>query len=286
MTSQTPRTRFIDIHVHPPVEGMLAAFAPYLPALEEQLRRTIEPMTAEQLADYYRERDGRAVLLAWDAERATGQPAFTSREVASLVEAHPDVFIGFGSVDPTNGAAAVSGVHEAARMGLRGLKFHPGAQRFTPTDRVVYPVWEAAADLGLVCLVHTGFTALGAGTPGGRGVRIHQARPLPLDEVAAQFPQLTIIAAHASWPWVEEVIAIARHKANVFLDLSGWSPTHFAEPLRQAIAGPLRERTLFGSDFPFMTPDKWLADWESLAMPPEVTRAILLENAIRLLNLD
>ncbi|MDP8958081.1 MAG: amidohydrolase family protein [Actinomycetota bacterium] len=278
-------TRFIDTHVHPPVEGLLRSFAPYLPGLESHFGRPIHPMSPQELADYYRERDGRAVVLAWDAETATGQPPFTNREVARLVEEHPDVFIGFGSVDPNKGAAAVTGVHEAARLGLRGLKLHPGAQQFTLTEREMYPVWEAAVELGLICLVHTGFTGLGAGHRGGMGVRLHYARPLALDEVAAQFPELTIIAAHPSWPWDQEIIAIAQHKANVYLDLSGWSPKYFSPALLRAISGPLVSRTLFGSDFPFLTPDKWLKDWAGLQMPEDVTHSILVGNATELLDM-
>lgn len=277
--------RFIDVHVHPPVAGFLRAFQPFLPHLEAYFGRPIEEMTVDELADYYREREGMAVLLGWDAETATGRPPLTNQQVAFLVEAHPDVFVGFGSVDPLKGAGAVAGIHEAARLGLRGLKFHPSAQRFSPTDRTVYPVWEAAAEHGLICLVHTGFTGLGAGTPGGMGVALRYARPLALDEVAADFPELTLIAAHPPWPWEEEGIAVIRHKTNLYLDLSGWSPKYFSEGLRRAVAGPLVDRTLFGSDFPFLTPDKWLADWETLDLPEEVTSKVLVENASRLLGL-
>lgn len=263
---------------------MLRSFEPFLPALEGYFGRTIEEMTGDELADHYRSRDGRAVLLAWDAETATGRPPFTNQTVAALVGDHPDVFIGFGSVDPNKGARAVAGVHEAARLGLRGLKFHPGAQRFNLTDRETYPIWEAAIDQGLICLVHTGFTGLGAGLPGGMGVLMKGGRPLELDDVAARYPELTIIAAHPSWPWIEEGIALARHKANVWIDLSGWSPKYFPPSLVEAIRGPLRDRTLFGSDFPFLTADKWLKDWEGLGVEDEITRQILVDNAARLLG--
>ena len=73
--------------------------------------------------------------------------------------------------------------------------------------------------------------------------------------------------AHPSWPWQDEAFAVARHKTNVFLELSGWSPRLFSPELVEAVRGPLADRTLFGSDYPFITPDKWLSDWEQLDMP-------------------
>lgn len=278
-------TRFIDLHVHPPVPEMMdGAFGPYIDAMRSHFGREYPVMLEEEIAEYYREREGRAVLLAWDAQTATAQPPLTNQLVARMVDTHPDVFVGFGSVDPLRGAAAVAGVHEAARLGLRGLKFHPPAQRFSPSDRRVYPVWDVAQSLGLPVLVHTGFTALGAGMPGGGGIELAYGDPMALDRVAVDFPDLTIVLAHPSWPWVEHGIAVARHKENVWLELSGWSPKLFPDSLRDAIRGPLADRSLFGSDFPFLTPDKWLADFDALGFPDDVSRKIVHDNAVRLLG--
>ena len=183
------------------------------------------------------------------------------------------------------GEAAVSGVHKAAQLGLLGLKFHPPAQGFAPGDRTFFPVFAAAQEHDLICLIHTGFTGLGAGAPGGHGVRLRYGHPLEIDDLAAQFPRLRIVAAHPSWPWQPEAIAVARHKPNVHLELSGWSPKYFDTDLLNAITGPLRDRTLFGTDFPFLTPEKWLGDWESLGLADEVSEAILHDNAARLLGI-
>ncbi|HEX2369046.1 MAG TPA: amidohydrolase family protein [Acidimicrobiia bacterium] len=280
-------TRFIDVHVHPPVSAFLdGPFAPFRQQLETHFGRPLPTMTGDELATYYRERDGRAVLLGWDAQTATRRPPFSNVDVAALVGANPDVFLGFGSVDPFKGSAALATVHEAARLGLLGLKLHPPAQGFIPSERRFFPVWEAAQGHGLILLFHTGTTGLGAGVPGGSGIRLGHANPMYLDDVAAEFPRLTIIMAHPSWPWQDEALAVARHKTNVFLELSGWSPRLFAPELVAAVRGPLADRTLFGSDYPFITPDKWLSDWESLDMPESVTRAVLHDNAARLLGLD
>jgi len=263
---------------------MHGSFGPFLEGLEAQFGRSFPIMTSDQLADYYRTQDGRALLLAWDAETATRLPAFTSAAVAALVAEHPDVFIGFGSVDPHKGEAAVLGVHEAARLGLKGLKFHPSAQRFSPNDGLAYPMLEVAEELGLITLFHTGVTALGSGMSGGGGIRNRHAHPLLVDDVASDFPRLQIVLAHPSWPWQADAIAVARHKPNVYLELSGWSPKLFSPELVDAICGPLRYRTLFGTDFPFLTPDKWLRDWATLDIDEDIAVDILVGNARRLLD--
>ena len=279
-------TRFIDIHVHPPVEEFLhGPFEPYLEQLAEYFGRPLEVMTTGEIADYYRQLDGKAVILAWSAQTATGNPPFRNETVADMVAEAPDVFVGFGSIDPHRGSAAVAAVHRAARRGLKGLKFHPSAQAFTPSEREFYPIFAAAEEHGLVVLSHTGFTGLGAGTPGGMGIRQQYAHPMHLDEIAATFPNLQIVMAHPSWPWQSDALAVAQHKTNVWIDLSGWSPKYMSEELLGAVRRTLSDRTLFGTDFPFITPERWLEDWDGLGMPEDLTRKVLHDNAARLLGL-
>jgi predicted TIM-barrel fold metal-dependent hydrolase len=106
-----------------------------------------------------------------------------------------------------------------------------------------------------------------------------------IDDVAADHPNLTIVLAHPSVPWQDSAISIATHKANVYIDLSGWSPKYFPAQLVKAAGGRLRHKVLFGSDFPVITPDRWLADFETLEIKPEVRQLILKQNAIELLGL-
>jgi uncharacterized protein len=107
-----------------------------------------------------------------------------------------------------------------------------------------------------------------------------------LDDVAADFPQLTIVLAHPSVPWQDEAISIATHKANVYIDLSGWSPKYFPPQLVRAANTMLRRKVLFGSDFPLLTPDRWMEDFAKLDIKPDVRPLILKDNAARMLGLD
>ena len=238
------------------------------------------------MAAVFRKADVLGVLFAWDAETNSGLPPVTNDFVASCARAHPDAFVGFASVDPGKGAAAVSELERAVReLGLRGLKLHPTAQGFRPDDRAVYPIYETAAALGIPVTIHTGTTGLGAGMPGGGGLKLELSRPIYIDAVAADFPNLQIVMAHPAWPWQDEQLAVALHKPNTWIDLSGWSPKRFAPDLVRNIKGALQDRVLFGTDYPFLSHEQWFGAWDTLEVPAAVTEKVLLHNAERLLGL-
>ncbi len=242
--------------------------------------------TADDVAEYYRARRLAAVIFSVDAETVTGRRAAPNEEIAEVAAAHPDVLIAFASVDPNKGARAVE---EAKRLirehGVRGFKFHPNIQGFFPNDRSVYPLYEVIAEAGLPALFHTGHSGIGAGLPGGGGIRLKYSNPIYVDDVAVDFPELPIVLAHPSFPWQDEAISVALHKEQVYIDLSGWSPKYFPPQLVRYANTLLRDRVLFGSDYPMLTPDRWLADFEGLDIKPDVRPLILKENAARLLGL-
>jgi predicted TIM-barrel fold metal-dependent hydrolase len=238
------------------------------------------------IAADYRARGMAAVVFTVDAEAATGQPALSNEEIAEAAAEHPDVLIPFGSIDPHRG---VAGVRAARRLveahGVRGFKFHPSLMDFVPNDRAVYPLYEELQGLGVPALFHTGQTGIGSGLPGGRGIKLRYSDPMLLDDVAADFPGLTIIMAHPSVPWQDAAIAVAQHKANVYIDLSGWSPKYFPPQLVRATNSLLRTKVLFGSDYPLIRPERWIGDFAALDIKPEVRPLVMKENAIRALGL-
>ncbi|MGI0092029.1 MAG: amidohydrolase family protein [Nitrososphaerales archaeon] len=240
-----------------------------------------------ELASYYRSLGLRAVIFDVDSESQTGRK-ISNDEIAEAVRNSPDVFIGFGSVDPWKGKAAVREVERCANeLGMKGIKFQPNSQAFFPSDRRFYPIYEACQRLKLVTIFHTGMTGIGAGAPGGEGIRLKYSRPIPyIDDLAADFPTLTIIAAHPSWPWQEEMLAVARHKGNVFIDLSGWAPKYFPESLVHYANSLLQDKVLFGTDYPLIDPERWLKEFAELPFKEEVRKKILYSNAMRVLNLS
>jgi predicted TIM-barrel fold metal-dependent hydrolase len=281
-------TRAIDVHVHPSTpEYTDVGMGDFGPACESHFRTTLPRHSVAEMADVFRAADVFGVLFAWDAETASGLPPVTNDFVAGCVREHPDVFLGFASVDPLKGDAAPRELERAVReLDLRGLKLHPPAQSFSPDDRdVAYPIFEAADALGIPVTVHTGTTGLGAGMPGGGGIKLTYARPILLDAVAADFPNLQIIMAHPASPWQDEQIAVALHKPNTWIDLSGWSPKRFSPELVRNFQGPLQDRVLFGTDYPFLSHEQWFRAWETLNIPDAISEKIFLTNAQRLLQL-
>jgi uncharacterized protein len=282
----------IDVHTHvhrsvnaPPVT---AGDNEHLAAMAAYFRTKAAAFTVDDLAAYYRERNMAAVTFTIDvAGRPPDPAAATSEEIAERARENTDVIIPFGSVDPARGA---EGVAMAKRLitdyGVRGFKFHPSAQSFCPNDRAAYPLYEVIAEAGLPALFHTGQTGAGAGTRGGGGIRLAYSNPMYLDDVAVDFPDMPIILAHPSFPWQEEALSVATHKPQVYIDLSGWSPKYFPPILIQYANTLLKEKVLFGTDFPVLTPERWMRDLEKIGIRDEVKPGIFKDNAIRLLGLD
>lgn len=278
----------IDVHVHVEVDAHGHASLPddLVAAASKYFAADASRPDLDSIAAYYRERRMAAVVFTVDAETRLGHPPLSSAEIAAGAARHNDVLIPFGSVDPNRPDA----VDRASRLiedsGVRGFKFHPTVQGFDPSDAVHLPLYEVLQDAGMVALFHTGQTGIGAGLPGGRGMRLALSNPMLLDGVAADFPDLQIIMAHPSVPWQDEALSVATHKHNTWIDLSGWSPKYFPDPLVRAANSYLKNRVLFGSDYPLLTPDRWQRDAEAAErFRPEALPGILKGNAVRLLGL-
>jgi len=279
--------RAIDAHVHLYTGKNAGERRAAVADAMKYFKSTLTGLSADQVADYYRQRDLMAVIFDVDTETTTGIPV-ANDEIATAVRNHPDVFIGFGSVDPWKADRAVAEAERCiAELGLSGMKFQQCSQHFYPSDERFYPLWAKLQALRVPAVFHAGTTGIGAGAPGGRGIKLDYARPVPyLDNVAADFPDLTIIAAHPGWPWHDEQLAMVRHKANVWMDLSGWSPKYFPASVVQYVNTQIQDKVVFGSDFPMITPDRWLDDFARLEIKPEVRPKILLDNARRLFGLS
>lgn len=278
----------LDMHVHIETDGHGHHSLPQhlIDAANSYFKVETQRPTLDEIADYYRERHMAAVVFTVDAETALGHSPIDSFDIAEGASRNNDVLIPFGSVDPLQPKKALEKAQRLiSEMGVRGFKFHPTVQNFDPRDQSLFPLYALIEEAGIPALFHTGQTGIGAGTPGGSGLRTSLSNPMLLDEVAAQFPHLQIIMAHPSVPWQDEAIAVATHKSNTWIDLSGWSPKYFPEALVRQANSLLQDKVLFGSDFPLLTPDRWMKDFENLTIKDEIRPKILKENALRLLGL-
>ena len=278
----------IDVHVH--TERARDGHDPMPPELRAAAERYFGAdgllPTADEVAAYYRERNMAAVVFTVDWEARSGIPPIPNEEIADAAAANPDVLIPFASVDPARPDAVARARALIDGHGVKGFKFHPNLQGFFPNEPKAYPLYEVIAEAGLPALFHTGHSGIGTGLPGGGGHRLKFSNPMCLDDVAADLPELQIVLAHPSFPWQDEAISVCLHKSNVWIDLSGWSPKYFPPQLVRYASSQLKDRVLFGSDFPLITPDRWLADFEDAPFKDEVRPLILKENAVRLLGLD
>ena len=271
----------IDVHVHLEHTGERSA-------TDEAAAKYFGPGADRDwnaLAEYYRSRKMACVVFTVD-EKLTGRPAVSNDAVAAFAEANADVAIAFASLDPTRGAEGVAEARRLVASGrIHGLKLHPPVQQFFPNDRIAYPLYEVFAEARLPVVFHTGHSGIGTGQAGGGGIRLKYGHPMPIDDVAVDFPDMPIIMAHPSFPWQDEAISICLHKPQVYIDLSGWSPKYFSPTLVQYANSLLKHKVLFGSDYPWLTPDRWMADFEKISIRDEVRPLILKDNAVRLLKL-
>ena len=278
----------IDIHTH--VEVDCQGHQAYDDQLVDATRAYFKmgdtaAATVDELAEHYRLRHAAAVVFTIDAQTATGHAPNSVEDLIAGAARNNDVLIPFGTVDPLDVDRAVRRVHEQVALGVKGFKFHPSIQAFEPNDRRYHPIYQAIAAAGVPALFHTGQTGLGSGLPGGRGVKLRYSDPMLLDDVAADFPELTLVMAHPAVPWVDAQIAIAAHKANVYLDLSGYSPKYFPPQLVRALGRQLRTKALFGTDFPYVDMDRWERDFAALDLDAELAPLLYKENALRVLGL-
>ena len=277
----------IDIHAHIPRMPGVPEYG-IEPGLRRMFRMGDEADDVAKMVETYRAIDTMAVIFSVDAETETGDLPDPNNYVAETVAAYPDVLMGFCTVDPRKGGAAVEELERSITdLGLRGLKLHPIHQGFFPDDPAFTPLFSKAEELGIPVLMHSGYAAAGANTPGGGGFQLAYSRPIPhVDSLAAHHPGLTIIMAHPAWPWIDEQIAVALHKSNVYIDLSGWAPRYIPGALIREAGSRLRKKVLFGSDYPYISPVTWLEQFEQVDIRDEARPLILRENAAAILGLE
>ena len=173
-------------------------------------------------------------------------------------------------------------------IGRDPLRHHLADDRLRrrPDDERFWPLYERCEELGLALLFHTGTSGIGAGQPGGQGIGLDYARPIRLDAVAAAFPSLNVIAAHFGYPWHLELLAMALHKTNIHIDISGWAPKYIPAEVIREMKGRLQNQFVFGSDYPFIQPQRCLDELATMDIPEAALHKVLTENGRKLLGLS
>ena len=239
------------------------------------------------LSDLLAEMDAAGVEYAVvHAEYEFGDPADELNEaVGALVKRMPERFSGWGTVSlgPLRVMRAVAQVARTAELGLRGINIQPSFFGMPIDHGQLYPVYAKACELGLAVGVHTGINYTSH-------LPIKHDHPLQLDQVACDFPELTLVACHAGWPWTAEMVAVARKHPRVYLEFGGLAPKYVGaagtgwEVMFRFMNSLLSQQVLFGTDWPVITMARALDEWRGLGLKPAVLDALLSGNANRLLG--
>ncbi len=278
----------IDVHAHISTEPWFRSTRKFVEAMRTYYKTEQKVRTEAEMAQDFISAGVKACIIAWDAETGTGEPRTPNDYVAEQVRKFPEAYAGgWAMVDPWKGQWALGEIERSVKeLGLLGVKFQQGAQAFFPDDQRFYPIWDLCQSLGVPVQFHTGTTGMGAGCPGGLGIKLKYMRPIPhIDDVAADFPRLTVIACHCGWPWHDELIALLLHKANVVMETSGWAPKYFPPALKREINSRLQDKVMFGSDYPVLAHARLFREFEEEGYKPEVLEKIYLKNPQRILGL-
>ena len=220
------------------------------------------------------------------AEHEVGDGADAlNKTVSAMVEQYPERFTGIGTVSMHDFTVkkALRQIDECADNGFIGLSLQPAFFGMAIDDRILYPVYAKAMEKHLLVAVHTGINYTTHRPMSGEN-------PMLLDGVACDFPDLTIVAAHAGWPWVAEMVAVARKHPNVYMEFGGLAPKYINsggsgwEMMFRFMNSLLGEQVLFGTDWPTMGPERVLEEWRSIGLKPEVLAALLGGNAKELID--
>jgi predicted TIM-barrel fold metal-dependent hydrolase len=279
--------RIIDLHCYPNTEPWIKSQGPYIEALAKYWKRDWTWKTEPEVIEEFKSYAVEAVLVAFDIESVTGAPPCTNDYVAGMRDRNRGIVLqAWAAVDPLKGVAAIEEAKKAIReLGMLGFHFHPIMGHFSVDERKLYPLWETIDELKVPVMIDVGTTGMGAGMPGGLGAVIRHAHPAAIDKLAADFPNLSIVAAHPGWPWSEEMIAVALHKGNVSWELSGWAPKYFPESLKRDIKGRLKDKIMFGSDYPSIPYERIFKEWHELGYADDLLEKIFHGNAERILGL-
>ena len=219
----------------------------------------------------------RALASAWWGPRG---PLLSNDEVAELTRKFPDRLVGVGSVDIRRPMAAVAEIRRCVNeLGFKAIRLLPWLWELPPDDRRFYPVYTACAELGVPFCTQVGHTGPMFGSSYGR--------PIPhIDNVALDFPELTIVGGHIGYPWTDEMIALATKYPNVYIDTSAYKISRFPPQLVTYMRKHGRKKVLFGSNWPMISPGDCLKQLDSLQLDDEAKALFLHDNAVRVFKLD
>jgi predicted TIM-barrel fold metal-dependent hydrolase len=244
-------------------------------------------MSEDEMAGYFRDNGVAAILDFGFTKFRPLEEMKSLHDYAFATErAHRDEILGHWiHVDPKMGQDGVRELRRCIDMRLGFIGFAVSSSLSPPASDTAYdPYYRLCIEAKIPVLIFVGTTGLGAGLPGGGGVVLDNCHPRHLDWVAAHYPDLQIVAARPGWPWQTETIAVLMHKRNIWYELHGWSPKYHSPDLKHEIPRRLKDRILFGGDYPLFTYERLIRDWRAEGYSEEVLDNLFHKNAERFLE--
>ncbi len=203
--------------------------------------------------------------------------------VADAVKAHPNRFHGLAGLDPTQGMAQVRELtHAIENLGFIGAHSYPHWFELPPDHAKYYPLYAKCVELDVPIQLQVGQSLVYSKNFPRRSV----GRPITLDAVACDFPELKIIGIHVGIPWAEEMIAMAWKHENVFIGGDAHSPKYWPQSFVQYLNSYGQDKVIFGTDFPVLGFERTMREIDDLNLKPAVRRKFLRDNVARIYGLD
>ena len=278
--------RIIDVHCHPGTARWHETQRPFMEALRSYWGQDWPPKTEEEMIGDFRRNNVEPVIVALDLEHEVNTRPTDNEYVAALRDRHDCILQAWGTVDPYRGRTAIERAEYAVKkLRVLGFHFHPIGGGYTVSNPDFYPLWDAIEDWGVPICVDVGMTGMGGQMPGGNGLKMRHAHPLAVDEIAADFPKLKIVMAHPGFPWTDVATAVCLHKGNVYWEMSGWGVKYIPESIKRDIRGRLKDKMMFGSDYPSLSYERLIPEWLEYGYPDAILEKFMHGNAEAVLGL-
>lgn len=254
-----------------------------------QVRMPEEMRGGVTIEDYLRKMDAagieRSLLIAVRA----GEPAWRGsfeipyQQIAQYCDAYPDRFSGLAGVDPTRGVAQLKELdHAVKELGFVGAHFYPHWFRMPPDSALCYPIYSRCEELGIPIMMQVGQNLIYQ-----KDVRLPSvAKPILLDQVAIDFPNLVLIGIHIGVPWTDEMIAMAWKHENVYIGIDAYAPKHLPASLKHYMNSYGSHKVMFGTDWPVIDPERAVSEIHEHALRPESLEKIMRGNAVKVFRLE
>ncbi len=202
--------------------------------------------------------------------------------VAEVCAAHPDRFSGLAGVDPFRGMQGLRDLESAVRdYGFVGAHLYPHWFSLAPDHAKYYPYYAKCCELDIPIMMQVGHSLIYS-----RNRRLPSVgRPICLDRVAIDFPELRLLGIHIGVPWTQEMISMAWKHENVFIGVDAYAPKHWPPEIVHYLDTYGRHKVLFGTDWPVIDPERAVAEIDALGLRPDSRRALMRENALRVFRL-